>query len=779
LTGLAERLQEGGAERADLLVRLAGGVVEGRGGGAGSAAQVDGLRGLSAAAAAARVFLGNEAEFAQPVHEFEEGFLAEVPQAEELLVRLLEHLADGHEAAALEAVVGAHGEVEVFDGGVVALRGEAEGLAGQGLRGRRGGAEVDEEAQLAIEDLGGLADGVLAVDGAVRPDFEDETVTVAFLTHAGGLHGVVDLAHGGEDGVHGDDADGHAVGVAGGDETEAALNLQGGGEAGVGGVQGGDVEFRVDDLVVAGDFEVGGGDGALTGDVEEELGGPVGEGAEPNAAEIEQQFGGVFLDVVDDGEFVLHLVDAHGDDGGAGQGAQQDTPERVADGGAEATGERLSDDPRVGVAGLFSGADALPTLSAVISMTAGTMFLIWLGELITEKGIGNGLSLIIFGGIIASFPTLFNSIRASDTGASGIVLVIGIAVVLVALIVFFQEAQRRIPVQYARSVFRGGRMYRQSGQSHIPLRVNSAGMIPLIFAFSIIIFPSVLAGWVTGTAGDDTATRTDTELLFPVDQADELTLAEAFPGIAGEGTIRINEGEIAWVAQDDSFRDVVDDINRSNQANVLTRIGPQTDPGTGEVVPTWSIESNAIGSNLIVIEDLEGDLIAQTGVRTHLDGPDDRLTVDVVEGQTIGERPGFIVRGASWVEGNFSPGRPLYWVLSFLLVVAFTFFYTIITFQQQNISENLQKQGGFVPGIRPGRPTQDYVNKVLIRITLAGALFLGFIAIVPFLTTEFIPDSQALTISSTGLLIVVGVALDTMKQVEAQLLMRNYEGFIR
>ena len=128
---------------------------------------------------------------------------------------------------------------------------------------------------------------------------------------------------------------------------------------------------------------------------------------------------------------------------------------------------------------------------------------------------------------------------------------------------------------------------------------------------------------------------------------------------------------------------------------------------------------------------------------------------------------------------NFSPGRPLYWALVFVLVVAFTFFYTLITFQQQNLAENLQKQGGFIPGIRPGRPTQDYINRVLFRITWAGALFLGFVAIVPFLATEFIPDSQALTISSVGLLIVVGVALDTMKQIEAQLLMRNYEGFIR
>jgi preprotein translocase subunit SecY len=112
-------------------------------------------------------------------------------------------------------------------------------------------------------------------------------------------------------------------------------------------------------------------------------------------------------------------------------------------------------------------------------------------------------------------------------------------------------------------------------------------------------------------------------------------------------------------------------------------------------------------------------------------------------------------------------------------VIAFTFFYTLITFQQQNLAENLQKQGGFVPGIRPGRPTQDYINRVLFRITWAGAIFLGFIAVVPFLATEFIPDSNALTLSSTGLLIMVGVALDTMKQIEAQLLMRNYEGFIR
>ncbi|MEE9276833.1 MAG: preprotein translocase subunit SecY [Dehalococcoidia bacterium] len=425
----------------------------------------------------------------------------------------------------------------------------------------------------------------------------------------------------------------------------------------------------------------------------------------------------------------------------------------------------------------FSGDEFLPTLSAVISLTAGTMFLIWLGELITEKGIGNGISLIIFGGIVASFPTLFNSIRLSDSGAAGILIVIVVALILVALIVFFQEAQRRIPVQYARSVFRGGRMYRQSGQSFIPLRVNSAGMIPLIFAFSIIIFPSVIAGWVTGTATESN-TRAFVEVPFAVDDSDVL-LADAYPALQPEGLFRVNDAEIAYAASEDTFDDILDRVNRTRDANVFAQLSSVPDPGTGDVVPTWTIESNEIGSGPIELADEDGNFIAVTRIPTHLEAADDPFTLDVVEGQTLGQRPPLLVRIADWVENNFSPGRPLYWALSFVLVVGFTFFYTLITFQQQNLAENLQKQGGFVPGIRPGRPTQDYINKVLFRITWAGALFLGFVAIVPFLSTEFIPDSQALTISSTGLLIVVGVALDTMKQVEAQLLMRNYEGFIR
>ena len=428
----------------------------------------------------------------------------------------------------------------------------------------------------------------------------------------------------------------------------------------------------------------------------------------------------------------------------------------------------------------FGAEEWLPTVSALITMTAGTMFLIWLGELITEKGVGNGISLIIFAGIVASFPTLFNSVRLSDIGWSGIAIVIAIAVALVALIVFFQEAQRRIPVQYARSVFRGGRMYRQSGQSYIPLRVNSAGMIPLIFAFSIIIFPSVLAGWVTGAATEESQTRVSVEVPFiPADSDVQISqLFEDGYDFTDGGSFYVNEALVEW-SRSDTFDELLEKINREADANVLTRVESRNDPGTGETVTAWRIDANEIGSHPIRLEDETGNFIAQTEIPTHVQAPDDPLTPNIAEGQTLGVRPSWVIRAADWVQRNFSPGQALYWGLSFVLVVAFTFFYTFVTFQQQNLSENLQKQGGFIPGIRPGRPTQEYINRVLTRITWAGAIFLGFVAVVPFLATEFIPDSTALTISSTGLLIVVGVAIDTMRQIEAQLLMRNYEGFIR
>jgi preprotein translocase subunit SecY len=295
----------------------------------------------------------------------------------------------------------------------------------------------------------------------------------------------------------------------------------------------------------------------------------------------------------------------------------------------------------------FTGPDALPTLSAVISMTAGTMFLVWIGELITENGIGNGISLIIFGGIVAGLPFMVPQILDSSVGFFGIVGLAIIGVAVLASIVFIQEAQRRIPVQYARSVFRSGRMYRQSGQSHIPLRVNSAGMIPLIFAFSLVIFPSYAATY---------------------------------------------------------FRD-------------------QTDSGFVHDASVWFIDWFGPGT---------------TGASTS---------------------PGFLIT-------------------IFLLVVIFTFFYTLVIYQQQNLAENLQKNGGFIPGIRPGRPTAEYIMRVLVRITWAGALFLGLIAILPNLLTAFF-NVQSLTLSSSSLIIVVGVVLDTMRQLESQLMMRNYEGFIR
>jgi len=249
--------------------------------------------------------------------------------------------------------------------------------------------------------------------------------------------------------------------------------------------------------------------------------------------------------------------------------------------------------------GAITTADLLPTLTIVISLMAGTTFLVWLGELITEYGIGNGISLIIFGGIVAGY-------------------------------------------QYARSVFRGGRMYRQSGSTHIPMRVNSAGMIPLIFSMSVMLFPGIVAGYFANTDGT-----------------------------------------------------------------------------------------------------------------------------------------GFAATISRWFNpGTAMPVGLFYWVFYFILSVAFTFFYTMVTYQQQDLPGTLQKQGGFVPGIRPGKNTEKYLNGVMYKITWAGALFLAFVAIMPFLARS-ITDINQIQLSSIGMLIVVGVILDTMKQLEAQLVMRRYEGFIK
>ncbi len=285
----------------------------------------------------------------------------------------------------------------------------------------------------------------------------------------------------------------------------------------------------------------------------------------------------------------------------------------------------------------------LETLTIVITLVAGTMFAIWLGQLITEDGIGNGISIIIFGGIVAQIPAQMFGILQSG-GWLRLLIMLVITVLTVAAIVYVQDAQRRIPVQYGRRV-RGTRVY--GGQStFVPLRVNSAGMIPLIFASSILILPSVIA-----------------------------------------------QGFLA--SQNDFVRNTASSI--------------------------YSLFN---------------------------------------------------------VTGNF------YWLLYFTLVVLFTFFYTDTIFRQQNLAETLQRQGGFVPGIRPGKRTEEYLFYVLQRITLAGAIFLGLVAILPYLVSLLpgmgqVTRSSDLLVTSSGMLIVVGVTLDTMKQLEAQLLMRHYEGFIK
>jgi preprotein translocase subunit SecY len=295
--------------------------------------------------------------------------------------------------------------------------------------------------------------------------------------------------------------------------------------------------------------------------------------------------------------------------------------------------------------GAFTSSGALPMAAMIISMVAGTVLCVWLGELITEYGIGNGISIIIFGGIVAGMWQIIGESQfAIGSNLIGFIFYVIIILATIMCIVVFTEAHRRIPVQYARSVFRGGRMYRQGGSTHIPLRVNSAGMIPLIFSMSIVMLPGVIASYFVAPSG-------------------------ATPNFA---------------------------------------------------------------THVYNIFNSEADL----------------------------------------------PLGIFYWVLYFLLTFGFTFFYTSMIFQQQDLPGTLQRQGGFVPGVRPGKPTVTYLNFVVNRITWAGALFLSVIAVMPFIA-RLVTGVEFAQLSSAGLIIVVGVALDTMKQMEAQLTMRRYEGFIK
>ncbi len=290
-----------------------------------------------------------------------------------------------------------------------------------------------------------------------------------------------------------------------------------------------------------------------------------------------------------------------------------------------------------GGASIISNLVPADWLIILLSITAGTLILMWIGELITEYGIGNGISLIIFAGIVAQLPSsVARNARIFDPSQLPTIigfLLIGLIVIL--SVVVMTEATRNIPVSYAKRV-RGNKLF-GGVDTHLPIRVNTAGVIPIIFAISVLLFPGVLANFLVNAR---------TEAI-------------------------------------------------ANFARQIT---------------------------------------------------------------------------------NLFNNQTFYGIAYFLLVVAFTYFYTAVIFNPQDISDNIQKQGGFVPGLRPGRQTTDFLYRVLNRITLAGALFLGLIAVLPFLM-QIVTKTQALTIGGTSLLIVVAVVIETVKQIESQLVMRDYEGF--
>lgn len=273
----------------------------------------------------------------------------------------------------------------------------------------------------------------------------------------------------------------------------------------------------------------------------------------------------------------------------------------------------------------------------LVVITAGTVFLMWLGELISEQGIGNGISLIIFAGIVSRIPetalSKYDLMDASQIPGYAIFLVF--SVLVVASVVLANEAQRHIPVSYAKRM-RGGKTY-GGVNTYLPLKVNSAGMIPIIFAMSIMLFPGMIGSFL---------------------------VVSKYPAVASAA---------AYI-------------------------------------------------------------------------------VELFKNQTF------------------------YGAMYFVLVVLFTFFYTAVVFEPHTVSENLQKQGGFVPGIRPGNPTKEYLSYVVNRITLAGAIFLGLIAVLPFIGQAITGDTS-LVLGGAAVLIVVGVVLDTVRQIEAQIITKDYEGY--
>ncbi len=287
--------------------------------------------------------------------------------------------------------------------------------------------------------------------------------------------------------------------------------------------------------------------------------------------------------------------------------------------------------------GLVHDNSIFPVTVMILTMTAGTGVIMWLGELITERGVGNGMSVLIFTQICATFPQALWSIKQSSPGSQGWVLfllVVAIGLLVMLGVIFIEQSQRRIPVQYAKRMV--GRRVLGGTTTYIPLKVNQAGVIPVIFASSLLYIPVLYA----------------------------------------------------------QFR-----------------------PGS------W---------------------------------------------------------GASWIQGHFVRGdHPIYMATYFLLIIFFAYFYVSITFNPQEVADNMKKYGGFIPGIRAGRPTEDYLGYVLSRLTFPGSLYLGIIALLPMVAFIFFNANQNFPFGGTSILIIVGVGLDTVKQIESQLQQRNYEGFLR
>jgi len=275
----------------------------------------------------------------------------------------------------------------------------------------------------------------------------------------------------------------------------------------------------------------------------------------------------------------------------------------------------------------------------IITMTAGTGLIMWFGEMITERGVGNGMSLLIFISIAATFPSSLWAIQQAR-GPEVFFIVLAVGLLILGLVVFVEQSQRRVPVQYAKRMV--GRRTYGGTNTYIPIKVNMAGVIPVIFASSLLYLPALLAQF--------------------------------------------------------------------NQ------------PGAGGTVPEWVV----------------------------------------------------------WIQNNFTSGdNPLYMLVYFLMIVGFTFFYVAIIFNPEEVADNMKRYGGFIPGIRAGRPTAEYLDYVLTRITFPGSLYLGFVALIPLVALATVSANQNFPFGGASILIIVGVGLDTIKQIDSQLQQRHYDGLLK